>query len=265
MLGQDLFTDMRLAVELADNPQADWFREMVRGGGAAMEPSEGATDSMEMQSQAAQTAEEFLTRVFDSKIETFATEGPAPVNEVMRRAEAEMDSGRYYNAAQTYRQARALDPVNPLPVLGEAHALLAAGEYLTAAHTLLRGLERFPELARFQINLRVLLGGGEVVDIRRADLMRQLENKEDPTLRFLLGYLELNSGLKEFARANLEQAAKEADFGSIIRRYPDLLRQAGILTPSAMPDSRLPSVSEDKTRLESDVEQPLPDSGGEPQ
>ena len=264
MLGQDLFTDMRLALELSENPQADWLEGMV-GGDGADEQEPGAIESMDRQTRTAEAAEEFLTSLLGSEIETFTTDGPAPVNEVMRRAESQMDSGRYYDAAQTYRQAQSLDPVNPLPVVGEAHALIAAGEYRTAAHTLTRGLQRYPELARFRINLSALLGGGEVVDIRRADLMRQLEGNEDPELRFVLGYIELHSGLTEFARENLERAAQESEFGTIIRRYPNLLRQAGILMPAATPESPPPSVPETEMPPDSAAEPAPETSGGEPQ
>jgi hypothetical protein len=82
------------------------------------------------------------------------------------------------------------------------------------------------------------MGGGEVIDIRRADLMRRLEQREIPELRFLLGYLEYHTGDREHGLANLEQAAREDRAGSIISRYPALLRGGGTSPAPQAPGER---------------------------
>jgi hypothetical protein len=119
--------------------------------------------------------------------------------------------------------------------------LLAAGEYMSAAVALVNGLERFPEMARFQMDLTVLMGGGEIVDIRRSDIMKQLARNEDPQLRFLLGYLEINTGNRVSGMQNLERAAREARPGALISRYPAIIRRNG------MPASVEPGAGEDQS------------------
>jgi tetratricopeptide (TPR) repeat protein len=202
---------------------------------------ESPTLNIEMQTRAALAADVFLIRMLRTPLRSFVSAGPAPVNDALRQAEAAMEMGRYYDAARHYERARVLDPMNPLPLIGKGHALLASGDYVSAAFHLVRGLERFPELTRFQVDLTAMMGGGEIVDIRRADLMKLLANREEPELRFLLGYLEIHSGNRELGLQNLDRAAQEANPGSLIRHYPDMIRGKGLLPPPKLPDLEAPS------------------------
>ncbi|RMF79036.1 MAG: hypothetical protein D6744_09495, partial [Planctomycetota bacterium] len=118
---------------------------------------------------------------------------------------------------------------------GKGHAALASGDYQSAAVYLLRGFERFPALTRFKIDLESLLGGGEIVDIRRADLMRLLQANDDPRLRFLLGYLEVYGGHRESGLEHLRAAADGAPFGSILRRFADMVAGEEPPPPPSLP------------------------------
>ncbi len=233
--GQDVFTDLQLSISLQRDPGAEWFRDMQ----AALREDPSLPEHM--RAMAALDAREFLQRVQGTPMRTFAGEGPSPVNEALREAEALMAEGRYFDAARRYERAQVFDPLNPLPAIGRGHALLAAGNYNTAALSLTVGLERFPELARFAVDLSALMGGGEVIDIRRSDLIRQLERREDPRLRFLLGYLEFHSGQRERGLENLRKAAAMAEPGSLIRRYPEMLTGEGVLPPPKLPGTGEPS------------------------
>lgn len=236
--GGDVFTDMQLALELSRNPRPEWYSEIFEP--ADMVPTEAQPESptlsIERETRAVAAAEEFLIRVFEAPLQTFVGQSTTLLNDELRKAETAMALGRYYDAVRHYERVRVLDPANPLPLIGKGHALLAAGEYVSAAASLTNGLERFPELARFQVDLQALMGGGEIVDIRRADLMKQLDRREDPQLRFLLGYLEVHAGMIEFGLQNLEKAAGEAEPGSLIRRYPDMIRHKVWLSPGLVPD-----------------------------
>jgi len=223
--GNDVYTDMQLALTLQRNPAAEWFTDMqavIRQGAAA---------APELQEFADAQAEEFVGRVMDQPIHTFVGRGASALNDELLKAEALLDIGQYYDAAARYEIAQVIDPLNPLPLIGKGHALLAAGEYLSAAVFLARGLERFPELVRFHVDLERLIGGGEIIDIRRADIMRRLADREDPRLRFLLGYLEYHTGDRESGLKHLEKAAAQAEVGSIIRRYPAMLRGGALPAP----------------------------------
>jgi tetratricopeptide (TPR) repeat protein len=228
--GNDVFTDMQLALTLQRNPAAEWFTEIQ----AAVRHS--ATAVPELQKFADAQAEEFIGQVMSEPIRTFVGRADSSLNDELLKAEALLDIGQYYEAAARYDAARVLDPLNPLPLIGKGHAMLAAGQYLSAAVLLTRGLERFPELARFNVDLDSLMGGGEIIDIRRADIMRLLDQREDPRLRFLLGYLEYHTGDHDRGLENLEKAAAQAEPGSIMRRYPAMLR-GGVLPVPKVPIS----------------------------
>lgn len=221
----DVFTDMQLAMQLQDDPAAEWFSDMRRT--QAANQGQGATEIRADQEAIAQDAAAFVQRVMSSKVQTFAGKAETPLNDTLLKAEGLLQIGQYYDAAGLYERAYMMAPTNPLPLMGKAYALLAAGEYASAADALLRGLDRFPDITRFDIDMTAILGGGEVVDIRRADIIRILARNEDARLRFLLGYIEYHTGQKSAGMENLTKAAENAESGSIIRRYPKLLTGEG--------------------------------------
>jgi len=232
--GYEVFTDMRLALALRRDPKADWFKEMQQA--ARQRPDLAPSDE-----ELARSATEFLDRMLNTPLETFAGQGPSAFNDQMLKAESLMEIGHYYEAADRYATASAMDPTNPLPLLGRGHALLAAGDYRSAAYALLAGLERFPEVARFALDLRALMGGGEQIDIRRADLLARLRERDSAELRFLLGYLEYHTGDRERGLENLERAARLDRGASVISRYPAMLRGEGVLPPPKLLPADFPS------------------------
>jgi len=238
--GGDVFTDLALARSLELDPSADWFG-MLRAAEAG-----DAAGSSERETALEADAQAFVDRVLNTRLTTFVGAARTSFNDELLAAESLVETGRYYDAIGHYDRAARLAPANPLPLIGKGHALLAAGEYLSAAFNIVRGVQRYPEIARVQFNLAAMLGGGETVDIRRAEIMRLLGSREDEQLRFLLGYLEWHSGNRQFALENLDRAARNAPLGSIIRRFPELLRgvngQSGS-APAPAPETP-PDVSE---------------------
>jgi len=253
-LGGDVYSDMRMAIELSRNPQAEWFAEMLIAAGRGQAQDVTASDTMEQQLRTVEASEAFLTRLYETPLQTFAGDDATAVNQELLKAETAMDMGRYYEAVRRYERARMIDSTNPLPLLGKGHALLAAGEYVSAAVNILAGLERFPSVSGFQVDLTALIGGGEIVDIRRADLMKQLERNEDPQLRFLLGYLEMHSGMAPSGMAHLEKAAGNALPGSMIQRYPGTVKHKVYFSPNRSSPSNDGAPREDRgnTNLSND-------------
>jgi len=164
-------------------------------------------------------------------ITSFAGGKDSVLNRQIRLAEGLMAEGKVYLAADRYEVAHTVDPDNPLPLLGRGHALIGAGEYRTAVISLLQGIARFPDIARFQLDLRKLLGADQLLDVRRADLENRLADREDYELRFLLGYIEYYSGLPDFGLEHLTKAAADAPPESVIRRFVELVREQP--TPAA--------------------------------
>ncbi|MCG3126727.1 MAG: hypothetical protein CHACPFDD_01580 [Phycisphaerae bacterium] len=226
--GLDVFVDLQIAAALARDPGAKWFDQMKS---ASMRNPTLAGQRNEI---AQLSAESFRAKVMDAPIQTFVGKGADATNDSLGKAEALMHSGKYLDAAQQYEHARVFDPNNPLPLLGKANASLAAGDYRTAAYNLVAGLQRFPEFSRFRFDLAAFMGG-ETIDLRRADLMKLLNTREDATLRFLLGYLEYHSGQPERGLDNLRKAAEEAAPDSFMAKFPAMIRREATLPPPKLP------------------------------
>lgn len=139
-------------------------------------------------------------------IKTFVGTQKSMVNNSLADAESDLQAGKFYRAAETYRFTRSFAPDNPLPVLGNAMALLAAGDYMTSVSGLFEAIRLFESLSLFQIDLKAFVTDLGLLDRRRADLESRLEHSENYRLRFLLGWAEYCSGLEELGLSNMEKA-----------------------------------------------------------
>lgn len=156
-------------------------------------------------------------------LHSLAADNDTRVGEVMRAAETKSRAGDYYQASTLYGLAADMDPANPLIQLGHAHALAAAGEYVTAALTLQQAIGNYPSFGFLRLDLNEFVRDPKDLDLRRADLEQRLEKREDYRLRFLLGYIEYYSGFERFGLPNLRKAAQEAPADSTIARFPEIL------------------------------------------
>jgi hypothetical protein len=161
--------------------------------------------------------------LLENPVSTFAGRNRDRLNGYVSSGEDALRNGEYYRAADLFELAETVDPRNPLPWLHRGHALLAAGQYMSASGSLQQGIARFPQIAAFRLDLPSFGGQQAVFDSRRADLERRLAVAESFELRFLLGYLELYSGLPEEGLRDLDVAAKAAPPDSIISVFADLV------------------------------------------
>ncbi len=203
-------------------------------GGPA--PTEGPQalprDSREArQMDRAQRMKDWAREMISRPVTTFAGKGQDELNQYLMSAETYLRSGEYYNAAGQFGLASQVAPGNPLPLIGRGNALAAAGDYISAVLFLQRGIARFPDIVAFDLDLPALVGGKDVFDLRRADLEKQLARVDSYELRFLLGYLEYYSGLRDVGLKELQRAAAKAPAGSIIAKFPDML--TGKIQPDA--------------------------------
>ena len=237
-LGDDRFADLYSAVELAQrfgardlgfdvsapaDPNAPSPPDAPRGRELVRKPSEG----LRQLAAAAKWAKD----VVDDPLRSFAGKYQDRLNQYMAAGEADLRAGRYYAAARNFDLAATVDPVNPLPLLARGHALIAAGDYLSAVHSLEQGIRRFPQIAAFRIDLPGIVGQHDIFDIRRADLEAKLAAGENAEMRFLLGYIELYSGLPEDGLKNLQRAAADAPPASMIAIFADLVSGRRELPP----------------------------------
>ncbi|OQZ00196.1 MAG: hypothetical protein B6D36_15465, partial [Planctomycetes bacterium UTPLA1] len=234
-LGQDRFADLYNAVGVAgslgitnlgfdvdEQPIGEIAEPETAEAGNVRIPGSLMRDSGAGLKQLSETAK-WASEVIDEPLRTFAGRYKNKLNDYMLAGEDELHRGQYYSAARYFELANSIDPMNPLPLLARGHALAAAGDYRSAVRYITLGIERFPQIAAFRIDLPALLGRPDVFDIRRADLEDKLAVGENRELRFLLGYLELYSGLPDEGIQNLRIAAKASPPESIIGMFVDLI------------------------------------------
>ncbi|MCB9853175.1 MAG: hypothetical protein H6819_08765 [Phycisphaerales bacterium] len=186
-------------------------------------PQGEASEDFEPKSATFDPAAEWAELFMRTPIRSFSLGGASRVGKYLRAAEESMKKGDFNRASRLFDLAATVDPENPLPQLGRANAQIAAGQYVSAVISLEAGIRLFPEIAAFELDLPTLSGQPDVFDRRRADLESILSRNEQYELRFLLGYIELYSGLHFDGLNDLEAAAKNAPAGSVIADFPDLL------------------------------------------
>jgi hypothetical protein len=169
-------------------------------------------------------------------VTTFVTGDDTQVDRYLVKAEGLLKSGEYYRAADQYNLARALDSRNPLPLLGRAMALLAAGDYMSSSASLFHAIREFETTALYQVDLTAFVPDLAVLDRRRADLEERLSEREIFRLRFLLGFAEYSSNLKALGLENMEKAAAQApEELAHLRRFVATLKAQNPATARPLP------------------------------
>ncbi|HOA75051.1 MAG TPA: hypothetical protein PL151_14705 [Phycisphaerae bacterium] len=168
--------------------------------------------------------------------------GPLPLftGQVEERTKKELDAAsellankQYYDAASRFERAHATDLRNPLPLLGRGMALLAAGDYTSSVNSLFLAFDMAGPQA-VEIDLKPFTPDLEILDRRRAFLEKQLDIYEDFRLRFLLGWAEYVSGMREPGIKNMQEAAKAAPASmDKLRQFVDALAARQSLEPRA--------------------------------
>ncbi|MBN1806403.1 MAG: tetratricopeptide repeat protein [Sedimentisphaerales bacterium] len=127
-------------------------------------------------------------------------------NHHFQEAQDHLQRGRYYVAVDSFAMALIYKPNDPLCLAGRGHALLAAGEYISSALFLSRAIEAYPEYAGTRINLAVMLGGPNILDVRIADIKEWQQRSGSGQLDFLLGYIYYRTGRLGPARKAINSA-----------------------------------------------------------
>lgn len=248
-LGNDRYTDMRRAVAAArrsggrvsgDHPTAMFPEGRLEprpadgsqvGDAGAADEAAGPVVSLAARStrfsaenvRRLATVSSWATDLLENPVKTFAGRHRNALNEHLAGGEADMLRGDFYRAVRQFQIAHTIDPKNPLPLLARGHALAAAADYVSAVRSLVMGIELFPDISAFRLDLPAMVGQRDVFDRRRADLDSRLRRGEDRELRFLLGYLEFYSGLREPGLRDLAKAAAAAPPGHVIADFPNRL------------------------------------------
>ncbi|KPK73256.1 MAG: hypothetical protein AMJ79_15210 [Phycisphaerae bacterium SM23_30] len=118
----------------------------------------------------------------------------------LRLGEQLMQQQKYYRAADAFEKAL---------IYHAAGALLAAGEFRSAAENLNQALIQDPKLLETKIDLPALFGDPEKFDRRLEELNRLLEQAPNPTMFFLQGYILFRTGALEQAQNALTRTRRD--------------------------------------------------------
>ena len=149
----------------------------------------------------------------------------------MQKGEQLLRAGQYYRAANAFDAALMYINHQPRAYLAKSHALLAAGEFMSAAFFLNRSLEIEPELAELRVDLTKIFSDTKKLDDRLAELSQWQERSKQPILLFLKGYIQLNLGDTDSAKKSLAGSIEQMPDAPAPRR---LLEAANM---AASPDS----------------------------
>ncbi|MCX5659880.1 MAG: hypothetical protein NTW19_09180 [Planctomycetota bacterium] len=127
------------------------------------------------------------------------------VNKLLRDAETDMATARYFDAEAKYRQAQSAGPDQPLATVGMIHAQLGAGLVRSASLNLRTLLERHPEIIATRYDARLLPRADRLERARKdlQEMTRTTGRAEPPMLLAYLGY-QVNS--PAVTRLALDQA-----------------------------------------------------------
>jgi tetratricopeptide (TPR) repeat protein len=126
----------------------------------------------------------------------------ARFNQYMQAAQTYLKQGKYYRAADSYALALIYKTDDAGAYAGRGHALFAAGEYMSSALFISRAIELSAAYAQGKNDLVTLLGDGDKLEGRIADVEEWLKRSDVAELQFLLGYVYYQIGkLNEAKRA----------------------------------------------------------------
>lgn len=131
----------------------------------------------------------------------FKSLAAARFSEYIKAADAFMKEGKYYRAADTYILAGIWDSRNPVPLIGRAHALFAAGEYMSSSYFLVRAFTLAPEYAKHKVDLVAIIGDKDLIENRIIEIITWQKQTGSGELAFILAYV--------FQHTDRAYAAKE--------------------------------------------------------
>jgi len=140
---------------------------------------------------------------------TFAGLKKNKFNQYMKLAEDYMQAGKFYLAADAYTLASIYEPLNPLAYAGRAHALFAAGEYMSSGYFLAKAIEIFPEYTRFKVDLVAMVGDIDKLESRIVDILQWHEISAAGELEFLLAYIYYQTGKLDKAAEFINSASEK--------------------------------------------------------
>lgn len=156
-------------------------------------------------------AETYAARAAVAEYGSYDAYVDAKFEKYMKAAEDYMHQGKYYIAASTYDLAGAFKSDNVIFRIGEAHALFAAGEYMSSAFSLAMAIEDWPEFVNIKVDFEQIFGkdNKDDFDDRLIDLEKWLGISNAGELNFLAAYVYYHKGNIVKAKKYIAQAAEK--------------------------------------------------------
>ena len=135
-------------------------------------------------------------------------------NAHMTKAEQLLRAGKYYPAAEEYQYAMIIKPGNPLPDIGTALAVFAAGEPRTAGLNLHKALEVFPPIMETRFSVPEIIGQAAFNrQLQQVDAFLGQGAETDPMIALTATFMHYNAGQIVEARgcARQLQSAPQSD------------------------------------------------------
>jgi tetratricopeptide (TPR) repeat protein len=139
---------------------------------------------------------------------TFESYAKAKTEHYVKVANEFMEARAFYKAADAYRLAEIFEPDSMQIYKNKAHALFAAGEYLSASYNIRKAISLDPKAALERVEIIPLMGSKDLFDRRLQDIMIYYKEADSPELSLLLAYVLYNADRFEEATVAVNNALK---------------------------------------------------------
>ncbi len=164
------------------------------------------------------------------------------INSLLRRAESDMQAGKYFDAEGKYRLVLEFVPDQPLAAIGQVNAQLGAGMARSACTNLRALFEQHPEIIAAQYGPSLLPGADRLQSLRlELEDMIRTTGREEPAL--MLAYLGYQTRSPQLVRYGLDLAQARSPNDPLLR----LVRSLWLPTTTRTPPAPQPSNAQPKS------------------
>ena len=197
--------------------QADAARRAARGLEQRADQNSETPTEQQQPGELDRFQELLATLDYDlPRVSTLAGDREDKVNDMLRLAEADLSSGRYFKAEDRYQQVARMAPHYPLGRVGLVHAQLGAAMFHTASLTLRALLEQHPELIATRYELALLPPKERLAWVKQ-ELEGLLDISVQVDTAVLLAYLGYQIDDSDLVHHGLDLASQQNPDDGLIR------------------------------------------------
>ncbi|MBN1818234.1 MAG: hypothetical protein JW828_12815 [Sedimentisphaerales bacterium] len=141
--------------------------------------------------------------------ENFESLAKAKYEQYFNEAQTYLKEGKFYKAADTFTLAIIWRSNDAEAHLQKAISLFAAGSYLSSYYSLIKAMDLSKERVLEKHDLPGLLGGRDIFEDRRIELVTWQEQNKSPELAFLLAYMFYQDGKSDVGGLALQRCKEK--------------------------------------------------------